>query len=200
MHKALFGLLPLLLIPLLVVSINAQIDTNTESLIPSWIKVVAGAWANDEITDSEYKDAQEFLIENGIFKVDRVSTVPVVQEINVESEKDKEIKHLKNELQKLDTKQHELEKTHMEYRDHYEAYADHETKDWYQQEMEKLQLKWSDELSLKRQLETRNEGLEEENKNTADGVNEAHNKIIELEEKITELKTKVIQLELQSKK
>lgn len=70
MHKTLFGLLPLLLIPLLVVSINAQIDP--EPVIPSWIKVVADAWANDGITDSEYRDAMGFLIEAGIIQIDTV--------------------------------------------------------------------------------------------------------------------------------
>ena len=180
------------MLPLLIIPVYAQ---ETQNEIPSWIKVVAGAWYNGEITDSEYKDAQEFLIENGIFDVDRVSAIPVaqVQETNVESEKDKEIKHLKNELQKLDTKQHELEKTQRENEIHYEQFLDHETQDWYDKEMDQLYQQLGEIPELKSWAAS----LEEENKNTADNNRELHNKINELGEEIRELKTKVIQLEMQ---
>ena len=37
--------------------------------IPTWIKGVAGYWAEDKITDKEFVEALEFLIESGIIKV-----------------------------------------------------------------------------------------------------------------------------------
>lgn len=58
-------LLLTLFLPLLLIPIYAQ-ETNE---IPSWIKVVAGAWANDGITDSEYKDAMQFLIDVNVIQV-----------------------------------------------------------------------------------------------------------------------------------
>jgi len=48
-----------------VPSISAQSDDS----IPSWIKVVAGAWSENEITDSEYRDAMTFLIEHEIITI-----------------------------------------------------------------------------------------------------------------------------------
>ena len=37
--------------------------------IPTWIKGVAGYWVEDKITDLEFIEALEFLIESGIIKV-----------------------------------------------------------------------------------------------------------------------------------
>lgn len=59
---SLVAILGLFLIP----SITAQSD---EYSIPSWIKVVAGAWSEDKITDSEYQDAMTFLIEHEIITI-----------------------------------------------------------------------------------------------------------------------------------
>lgn len=40
-----------------------------EELIPSWIKVIAGAWYNGELSDAEYVGAMEFLIEANIINI-----------------------------------------------------------------------------------------------------------------------------------
>lgn len=66
MKKILF----LLLLPLLLIPVYAQQDTP----IPSWIKFVANAWVNDNLTDAEFREAMKFLIEQGIIPIDNVVT------------------------------------------------------------------------------------------------------------------------------
>ena len=51
----------------LVVSAQSQYD------IPSWIKNVAGFWANDEITDNEFGEGLTFLIDNEIISVPKIT-------------------------------------------------------------------------------------------------------------------------------
>ncbi len=68
MNKKLFFLL--LLPILMIIPVYAQTD---DYKIPSWIKLVAGAWYNDEINDDEYQNAMKFLIEEGVIKIDSVS-------------------------------------------------------------------------------------------------------------------------------
>lgn len=48
-------------------SINVSAD---EGLIPSWIKNTAGWWSENQISDSEFLDAIQFLVNNGIISVD----------------------------------------------------------------------------------------------------------------------------------
>lgn len=60
-------LLFLALLPLLLIPVYAQEEVS----IPSWIKVVAGAWANNELTDLEYSQAMSFLIEQEIIKINQ---------------------------------------------------------------------------------------------------------------------------------
>lgn len=40
-----------------------------EIIIPSWIKIIAGAWYNGELSDAEYVGAMEFLIEANIINI-----------------------------------------------------------------------------------------------------------------------------------
>jgi len=47
-----------------LISVSAE-----EGLIPSWIKNTAGFWANDQISDNEFLNAIQFLINEGILKV-----------------------------------------------------------------------------------------------------------------------------------
>lgn len=47
-----------------VLSISAE-----ESLIPSWIKTTASFWVNDQVSDQEFINAIQFLINNGMIKV-----------------------------------------------------------------------------------------------------------------------------------
>ena len=63
--KVLLGLVLFFVIISGVVTAYSQSDT-----IPVWIKGVAGFWAEDRITDSEFVEALKFLIESGIIQVD----------------------------------------------------------------------------------------------------------------------------------
>jgi len=47
-----------------VSSVSAEVDS-----LPEWIKNVAGFWAEDQTTDTDFVNAIEFLIEEGIIKV-----------------------------------------------------------------------------------------------------------------------------------
>ena len=49
--------------------------------IPTWIKGVAGFWAEDKITDKEFLEALEFLIESGIIKVSDPRVLELENEI-----------------------------------------------------------------------------------------------------------------------
>jgi len=55
-----------------IVSISAE-----ESLIPSWIKTIAGFWATDQISDSEFLSALQYLLDNGILKTKQTATEPI---------------------------------------------------------------------------------------------------------------------------
>ena len=48
---------------------TSEIDMYESSLIPSWVKVTAGAWADGKINDTEFVMAMEFLINEGILNV-----------------------------------------------------------------------------------------------------------------------------------
>ena len=63
--------------------------------IPQWIKVVAGFWAENKITDQEFIEALEFLIESEIIKVDD----PKIQELK------KENKQLRLQIKSFENKQ-----------------------------------------------------------------------------------------------
>ena len=71
MQKNYFLLLTII-IPILILPVYAQ---ESDYTIPSWIKSVALEWANDSITDSEYKEALKFLIEQNIIVVDSSNAV-----------------------------------------------------------------------------------------------------------------------------
>ena len=53
-----------------VISISAE-----EGLIPSWIKLTAGFWVNDQISDSEFISALQFLVKEGILVIPEKDTV-----------------------------------------------------------------------------------------------------------------------------
>ena len=61
-----------------------------EGLVPGWIKTTAGFWINDQVSDSEFISALEFMITNGIIQV------PTQGDSNVQELYD-EIAHLRNE-------------------------------------------------------------------------------------------------------
>jgi len=52
-----------------ILSISAE-----ESLIPSWIKTTAGFWVNDQVSDSEFISALQFLVKEGILVIPQEGT------------------------------------------------------------------------------------------------------------------------------
>ncbi len=70
--------------------------TAQEKLIPDWIKGTASFWINDDITDSEFIQAIEFMVNNGIIKI------PMIQ--NLENE----LSVSKNKIIELETNTSEL--------------------------------------------------------------------------------------------
>lgn len=58
---------------------SAQSDTS----VPSWIKINAGFWANDQISESEFLNAIKYLLENNIIilKSDETIEPPVVEPV-----------------------------------------------------------------------------------------------------------------------
>ena len=72
----------------LVISTLGNYIEAQEEAIPDWIKGVAGLWAEDEITDLEFIDALEFLINQSIIQIDD----------------SKQVQELKNEIKRLESK------------------------------------------------------------------------------------------------
>ena len=58
----------------LVGILMAPVVSSQESTIPDWIKNNAGWWAEDAISETEFVNAIEFLIKEGIIKVDESTT------------------------------------------------------------------------------------------------------------------------------
>jgi plastocyanin len=65
-----------------------------EGLIPSWIKTTAGFWVNEQVSDSEFISALQFMITNGIIQV------PTQEDSNVKELQD-ENEQLKTEIASL---------------------------------------------------------------------------------------------------
>ncbi len=65
-------IISLIFLSIFIVSVGSVSAQESENTIPSWIKAVANAWGTDQITDLEYKNAMEFLIEYGIIQIDTV--------------------------------------------------------------------------------------------------------------------------------
>jgi len=77
-----------------VLTIHAQ----DEALIPSWIKNTAGFWVEDQISDSEFIQALQFMISNGIIQIPTQSE-DMLKELEDENEQLKvEITSLKSQL------------------------------------------------------------------------------------------------------
>jgi len=62
---------------------------NTEYKIPSWIKEMAGLWANEQITDTDFAQGLSYLIDNEIIGI------PQLEQLKQENQK------LKSELREL---------------------------------------------------------------------------------------------------
>lgn len=69
-------MLLLAVISVLIVSVSVtSISAQSQFEIPAWVKGIAGFWAEDKITDSEFGEGLAFLIDNEIIKV------PLIQEL-----------------------------------------------------------------------------------------------------------------------
>lgn len=72
-----------LLLPLLIIPVYAQ-ESAESSFIPSWIKSIASAWGNDQLTDTEFTEALEFLIESEIIVLPNYQKIPpIVSELDL---------------------------------------------------------------------------------------------------------------------
>jgi len=79
-----------------VLTIHAE-----EGLIPSWIKTTAGFWVEEQVSDSEFINALQFMISNGIIQIPTQSE-DMLKELQDENEQLKvEITFLKSELYTL---------------------------------------------------------------------------------------------------
>jgi len=52
-----------------VASFATFASAETSEKIPSWVKTIAGLWANDVISDDEYLEIMQFLVDNGLMKI-----------------------------------------------------------------------------------------------------------------------------------
>jgi len=67
----LFTIISALIVTVLTTTISAQ----SQYEIPSWVKGIAGFWAEDKISDNEFGEGLAFLIDSEIIKV------PIIQEL-----------------------------------------------------------------------------------------------------------------------
>jgi len=85
-----------------ITQIYAQEQNQVSSTIPSWIKIIAGAWYNDDINDNDFSNALEWMIQNNVIVLDNSQ----LQQISmVESEKklyELEIENKVNKIMALD--------------------------------------------------------------------------------------------------
>lgn len=74
------GIIVLISVP----SITAQSESNE---IPSWIKSIASAWGNNQLTDTEFTEALEFLIENEVIVLPNYQRIiPSISESTVSTD------------------------------------------------------------------------------------------------------------------
>jgi len=60
-----------------VVGLGQSLSVSAEEgLIPSWIKTTAGFWINDQVSDSEFISALQFMVENNIIQIPEKSLTP----------------------------------------------------------------------------------------------------------------------------
>ena len=74
----------ILIVAIVVGSIGFDAAHSQGNEIPEWIKSVAGFWAEDRITDSEFIGALEFLIEQGIIHVDDSQKIQELERENAD--------------------------------------------------------------------------------------------------------------------
>jgi hypothetical protein len=70
MLKGMLGLKVILLIVFIgVASFATFASAESSEKIPSWVKTIAGLWANDVISDDEYLEIMQFLVDNRLLQI-----------------------------------------------------------------------------------------------------------------------------------
>jgi len=85
-----------------IVSISAE-----ESLIPSWIKLVAEFWVSGDVSDSEFISSMEWMIENKFIQVSSPEDDDLRDKFNNQLRKNK---FLENKIEELKADNEDLEK------------------------------------------------------------------------------------------
>ena len=65
----------LLIVLIGVASFATFASAQSDEKIPSWVKTIAGLWANDVISDDEYLEIMQFLISNGLLIIPQEKTL-----------------------------------------------------------------------------------------------------------------------------
>ena len=88
------------------ITISSIFVSAEEGLLPSWIKNTAGFWADDQISDKEFINALQYLVEQSILVIpDTTQTIVSIQETKAErlrletDSKLSELNELGNDLQ-----------------------------------------------------------------------------------------------------
>jgi len=116
--------------------------------IPSWIKVVAGAWYNNEIDDTTFSEAMSFLIENNIIEIRNPIYMALPEESEMIVNLNKQIQTLQNLNDQLEQEKDDLEenltKENTELQQGYETEILKLRKNWgnISQEKDILQMKY----------------------------------------------------------
>ncbi|KAG2478120.1 MAG: putative Excalibur domain protein [Nitrosopumilales archaeon] len=67
--------LPIIAVAILSITVVSTVEAQGKYSIPSWVKGIAGFWAEDKISDQEFGEGLTFLIDNQVIKV------PLIQEL-----------------------------------------------------------------------------------------------------------------------
>jgi len=68
-------ILVILVISISTLSLFASAQLYEKYVIPNWVKGVAGFWAEDKITDTDFGEGLAFLIDNGIIEVPKIESL-----------------------------------------------------------------------------------------------------------------------------
>ncbi len=82
--KRVFATVLLIVAIIIVGSVSFDTAYSQGNEIPEWIKSIAGFWAEDRITDSEFIDALELLIEQGIIHIDDSQKIQELEKENAD--------------------------------------------------------------------------------------------------------------------
>lgn len=169
MKKSYYLAILLAIIPMLVIPVLAQEESD---YIPSWIKVIAGAWYKDEIDDVTFSNAMKFLIENNIIRIEN----PIYMALAEESEI---ITNLNNLVSDLHIKIDEIEKSKDVLEEEAMAH-EAEMQAVYEQEIENMRLLYVEAYDEKNNLLEANNLLNSQKTSLENTIEHLQNEIAEL--------------------